>query len=233
MQDVNRKGTYKALLDGFTGDMAVNGEDTDLHVCLACEGMLEVKITTHGATPYKGKNAIQMMCSIIDELSKITLGFNQYTGNSSINPGIIEGGCRSSVVPDTCVLTCSRFTVPGETSKLFLEQIKNIFTKLQEKDPQFNADVKLTYDSNPSIVDEDSDIVKALKKAHAQIGKNCPLYGTPQHDDADFLTNNHIPTVLYGPGTGLLAHMPNEYVLVSEIEEAAKIYALTILEVLK
>ena len=239
VQDINRKGTYKALEDGFTGDMAVNGEDTDLHVCLACGGMLEVKITTHGvgahgATPYRGKNAIQMMCSIIDELSKITPGFNQYTGNGSINPGIIEGGCRSSIVPDVCVLTCSRFTVPGETSKLFLEQIKDIFTKLQARDAKFNADVKLTYDSNPSIIDENSDIVKALKKAHTQIGKGCPLYGTPQHDDADFLTyKGHIPTVLYGPGTGLLSHMPNEYVLVSEIEEAAKVYALTILEALK
>ena len=52
--------------------------------------------------------------------------------------------------------------------------------------------------------------------------------------DADFLTNySHIPTVIYGPGTGLLAHMPNEYVLLDEVKEACEIYALTCLEVLK
>lgn len=239
VQNVQRKGTYLALMDGFTGDMAVNGEDTDLHVCLACEGMLEVLITTHGvgahgATPKEGKNAILMMARVAQELEKIVPGVNKYTGSGSINPGVIQGGCRSSVVPDTCTLKCSRFIVPGENSELFLGQIHEIFDRLKEEDPDFSADVELTYDSNPSIVDEDADIVKAIIKAHEGIGKDCPLYGTPQHDDADFLTNiAHIPTVLYGPGTGVLAHMPNEYVLISEVEEAARVYALTILEALK
>lgn len=239
VQNVSRKGTYLALKDGFTGDMAVNGEDTDLRVCLACEGMLEVLITTHGvgahgATPGEGKNAITMMCRVIDELNKIVPAVNKYTGSGSINPGVIEGGCRSSVVPDTCTLRCSRFTVPGENSELFLRQIHEIFARLQQADPAFCADVVLTYDSNPSIVDEADPIVKALQAAHAHIGRDCPLTGTPQHDDADFLTNvAHIPTVLYGPGTGLLAHMPNEYVKIAELDEAAQVYALTIMEALR
>ena len=82
VQNVQRKGTYLSLMDGFTGDYAVNGEDTDLHVCLACEGMLEVKITTHGvgahgATPKQGKNAITMMCTVVEELNKIVPGTNE------------------------------------------------------------------------------------------------------------------------------------------------------------
>lgn len=238
VQNVSRKGTYLALQDGFTGDMAINGEDTDLHVCLACEGMLEVLITTHGvgahgATPKEGKNAIAMMCRVIDELNQIVPAVNKYTGSGSINPGVIQGGCRSSVVPDTCTLRCSRFTVPGENSALFLRQINEIFDRLTAADPDFSAEVELTYDSNPSIVDEADPIVKAMQAAHAHIGKDCPLMGTPQHDDADFLTNvAHIPTVLYGPGTGLLAHMPNEYVKIEELDEAAQVYALAIMEAL-
>lgn len=239
VQNVQRKGTYLSLMDGFTGDYAVNGEDTDLHVCLACEGMLEVKITTHGvgahgATPKQGKNAITMMCKVVEELNKIVPGTNEYTGSGSINPGVIEGGCRSSVVPDTCVLKCSRFIVPGENGQLFVDQIEEIFRKLKAEDPDFKADVELVYDSNPSLVDKESPIVQAIKEAHGDIGKQCPFYGTPQHDDADFLTNvAHIPTVLYGPGTGVLAHMPDEYVKIVEVEEAAKVYAMTILNILK
>lgn len=239
VQNVQRKGTYLSLMDGFTGDYAVNGEDTDLHVCLACEGMLEVKITTHGvgahgATPKQGKNAITMMCKVVEELNKIVPGTNEYTGSGSINPGVIEGGCRSSVVPDTCVLKCSRFIVPGENGQLFVDQIEEIFRKLKAEDPDFKADVELVYDSNPSLVDKESPIVQAIKDAHGDIGKECPFYGTPQHDDADFLTNvAHIPTVLYGPGTGVLAHMPDEYVKIAEVEEAAKVYAMTILNILK
>lgn len=239
VQNIRRKGTWLALQDGFTGDMAVNGEDTDLHVCLACEGMLEVLITTHGvgahgATPEQGENAILMMARVAQELEKIKPGVNKWTGSGSVNPGVIHGGVRSSVVPDTCTLKCSRFTVPGENADLFLSQIHEIFERLKKEDPAFSADVELTYDSNPSIVDEDADIVQAIIRAHEGIGKKCPLYGTPQHDDADFLTNiAHIPTVLYGPGTGVLAHMPNESVLISEVKEASKIYALTVMEALK
>lgn len=239
VQNVSRKGTLKMLQDGFTADMCVNGEDTDLRVCLACEGMLEILITTvglgaHGATPYKGRNAIKMMCRVVEELEKIVPAVNKYTGSGSINPGIIRGGERSSVVPNSCMLRVSRFTVPGETGQMFLDQVNEIIARLKAEDPTFEAHAELTYDSNPSIVDEDAEIVKAIHAAHTAIGKDCPYTGTPQHDDADFLTNvAHIPTVIYGPGTGLLAHMPNENVLLSELIEASQVYALTMYEVLK
>ena len=239
VQNVARKGTFKMLQDGFTADMAINGEDTDLRVCLACEGMLEVKITTlgvgaHGATPFKGKNAIKMMCRFLQELEKLVPGYNKYTGSGSITPGVIRGGERSSVVPDRCELKVSRFTVPGETGPMFYSQVLGIIERLKAEDGDFDAIAELTYDSNPSIVSEEAEVVKAIEKAHAHLGMECPLTGTPQHDDADFLTNvGRIPTVIYGPGSGLLAHMPDEYVLLSEVVTAAQVYALTVYEVLK
>ena len=82
VQDISRKGTLKMLKDGFTADMCVNGEDTDLKLCLVCEGMLEIKVTTfgvgaHGATPYKGVNAIGNMCKMYNEILKIVPGTNK------------------------------------------------------------------------------------------------------------------------------------------------------------
>ena len=231
VQNVSRKGTLKMLQDGFTADMCINGEDVDLHCCLVCEGMLEIKITTmgvgaHGATAFEGKNAIGMMCKVYEEIQKIVPGTNKYV-KGSINPGVICGGERSSVVPDRCEMKVSRFTVPGETGAMFLQQVNDIIAKLKAEDPDFNAVAELTYDTNPSEVDEDAEVVRAVVKAHEMIGKECPFYGTPQHDDADFMTNySKIPTVLYGPGTGLKAHMPDEYVLLDEVKEAAQVYAL-------
>lgn len=231
VQDTSRKGTRKMLEDGFTADMCVNGEDVDLHCCLVCAGMLEVKVTTkgvgaHGATPFKGKNAIGMMMKVYNEIQKIEPGKHKLL-NGSINPGVIEGGERSSVVPARCTMRISRFTVPGETGQMFLAQVNEIIEKLKAEDPDFDAEAELTYDSNPSEVAEDAEIVKAVVDAHAMLGKECPFYGTPQHDDADYMTNmGGIPTVLYGPGTGLMAHMPDEYVIMDEVREAAQVYAL-------
>ena len=231
VQDVSRKGTLKMLQDGFTADMCVNGEDVDLHCCLVCEGMLEIKITTmgvgaHGATAFEGVNAIGMMCKIYNEIQKIVPAENKYV-KGSIHPGVIVGGERSSVVPDRCVMKVSRFTVPGETGAMFLKEVNDIIDKLKAEDPTFNAVAELTYDTNPSEVSEDAEVVQAVVKAHEMLGKKCPFYGTPQHDDADFMTNySNIPTVLYGPGTGLKAHMPDEYVILDEVREAAQVYSL-------
>lgn len=56
VQDANRKGTVRLLNDGFTADMAINGEAIDMNIGIAGEGMAEIKITTmgkraHGSTP--------------------------------------------------------------------------------------------------------------------------------------------------------------------------------------
>ena len=239
VQDVSRKGTVKMLKDGFTADMAINGEDTDLNVCIATGGMLEVKITTlgvgaHGATPLEGKNAIKMMYRVVEEIEKMIPGYNKYIGSGSINIGVISGGERSSVVPDMCEMKVSRFTVPGETGSMFYSQILSIIERLKEEDTSFDAIAELTYDSNPSIISEEEQIVKSIINAHSELGMECPLKGSPQHMDSDFLINiRNIPTIVYGPGTGLMAHMPDEYVLIEEVITAAKIYALAAYDALK
>lgn len=233
IQDVSRKGTYKMLKDGFTADMCINGEDTDLNVCIAGGGMLEIKITTlgvnaHGATPDEGKNAIKMMMKVIEEINKMSPGHDKYIGSGSINVGVISGGERSSVVPDRCEMKVSRFTVPGETGAMFYSQINSIIERLKSEDEDFDAISELTYESNPSVISEEEEIVKSISKAHELLGMECELKGTPQHMDADFLINvGNIPTVIYGPGTGKMAHMPNEYVLLDELKTALRVYALT------
>lgn len=233
VQQIEKKGTLKMLDAGFTADMAINGEDTDLDICLACAGMVEVKVTTigvgaHGGTPFKGKNAISMMSKLLLEIEKIKPGTHKYI-NGSVNIGVISGGERSSVVPDKCEAKISRFIVPGEKGKDFLAEVIEIVNRLKEEDNSFEALVELTYDTNPSEVSENSEIVKAIVDAHKILNLEYNLTGTPQHDDADFLTNiAKIPTLLYGPGTGLMAHMPDEYVILDEVIEAAKVYAITI-----
>ncbi len=235
VQDVSRKGTVKMIRDGFKADMAINGEASQLYIQLACGGMLEIKITTlgksaHSSTPEHGINAIKNMCMIIHELDKLQPGYNKYTGYGSIVPGVIKGGERSSVVPDLCELKVSRFTVPGETGTMFYSQVSGIIERLKSRIPNFDAKAELLYDSNPSIVSEDAEIVKKMTDALKDVfGPNHPIVfkGTPQHDDADFLTNMaDIPTIIFGAGDNYIAHMPDENIPISELIEATKIYAM-------
>ena len=241
VQNVSRKGTVKMIQDGFSADMAINGEASELFIQLACEGMLEIEITTlgkraHGSNPEYGINAIKNMCKIVDELDKLQPGYNKYTGSGSIVPGVIQGGERSSVVPDMCTLKVSRFTVPGETGTMFYCQVLGIIERLKLQDPDFKARAELLYDSNPSIVSENAEVVEKMSNALKDVfGEDHPIVfkGTPQHDDADFLTNMAgIPTLIFGAGKNSVAHMPDEYMPIDELIYATKIYAMAYCNIL-
>lgn len=240
VQSVARKGTVRLLKDGFKADMAINGEATNMKICLACEGMLEILFTTlgrraHGSNPGEGINAIVHMSRIIDELGKLQPGYNKYTGYGSIVPGVINGGERSSVVPDLCELKVSRFTVPGETAPLFYSQALGIIERMKLADPTFDARAELLYDSNPSLVAEEEPIVQSMIQAFKELFEleSVELSGTPQHNDADWLTNiGGIPTVIFGPGQTKVGHIPDEYVDIKEVQKATEIYALTLLNLL-
>ena len=236
VQNVESKGTVKLIKDGLKADMAINGEPTNLEVHLGCKGMVELTITTfgkraHGGVPEEGINAIVQMCKLIPELLKIPPKYNKYLGYSTIVPGVIRGGERSSVVPEICELKVSRFIVPGESGKSFYDEVKQIIQILKQQDPTFNAKVELTYDSKPAIISEKEPIVQYLIKACKRVysTRSVKIGGSLAHNDADFLVNMAgIPTVQYGPGDMKVAHTPDEYIKISDVVTASKVYALTL-----
>jgi len=236
VQNVESKGTVKLIKDGLKADMAINGEPTNLEVHLGCKGMVELTITTfgkraHGGAPEEGINAIVHMCRLVLELLKIPPKYNKYLGYSTIVPGVIRGGERSSVVPEICELKVSRFIVPGESGKSFYDEVKQIIQILKQQDPTFNAKVELTYDSKPAIISEKEPIVQYLIKACKRVysTRSVKIGGSLAHNDADFLVNMAgIPTVQYGPGDMKVAHTPDEYIKISDVVTASKVYALTL-----
>ena len=239
VQNVASKGTVKLINDGFTADMVIVGEPTCLTICRGCQGMVEVEVTAtgvpaHGSNPEKGVNAIVNMAKIIDAVTGITPGSSELLGNGSVNIGIIQGGVRSSVVPDLCKLKISRFVVEGETGPAFLEQINGIIDKLKEKDPSFTATAALTYSSQAGVVAEVSPIVGIFKEVTREVlGTEAPRTGTRAHLDSDFLINcAKIPAIAFGPGDMTRAHQADEYIEIEQVSAAAKVYASAIIKIL-
>lgn len=232
VQSVEAKGTVKLINDGFAADMVIVGEPTNLTICLGCEGMVEVEITTHGrsvhaANAESGINAIQHMMRAIAEINKIEPGFHPLFGKGSINVGVIAGGLRSSVVPDLCTAKISRFVVPGETGMSFLAEIEAALGRVRMADETFTAEARITYNSNAAIIDENEPIVGYLKKAATQFLKqDVPIVAMRAHLDTDFLINMAgIPSVAFGPGDVTIAHQADEFVKIDDVVTAANIYA--------
>lgn len=242
VQNVESKGTVKLIRDGLRADMAINGEPTNMEIHVACKGMIELLINTfgrraHGGAPHKGINAMLHACRLIQEITRLPRKYNKYVGYSTIVPGVIRCGERSSIVPERCELKVSKFIVPGETGMEFYEDVKEIIERLRQENPLFNATVELTYDSKPSIIPENEKIVQSLvsacRKIYQQENRPLKIGGSLAHNDADFLVNMaKIPTVMYGPGDMEDAHTPDESIKISDVVTASKVYALTLYHVL-
>ena len=83
----------------------------------------------------------------------------------------------------------------------------------------------------PYDVPTDAPICKAVSQAYeSAIGEPVKYHGLAFVDDATFLNEAGIPAISIGPGNFLVTHAPNEYVEIDELVDAAKIYALSIVE---
>ena len=236
----DNKGTVKLIRDGFSADMVLVGEPTEMKICRGCQGMTEVLIraqgkTIHASTAESGVNAIQSMVKLINVMNaRLKPGYSELLGPGSINVGVINGGTRSASVPDVCTLKVSRFVVEGESGQMFKDEIDAIINELATDDPAFNAVTELTYASLAGVIPQDHPLTDLMRRATAKaLGKEAPVYGMRAHLDTDFLINMAgIPSLSFGPGNLAFAHQEDEWIDVSDIPDAAKVYAAAILDAL-
>jgi acetylornithine deacetylase/succinyl-diaminopimelate desuccinylase-like protein len=74
----------------------------------------------------------------------------------------------------------------------------------------------------------EAEIVKLLRTSAHDVGCQTKVRGFEATTDGYFLEHlASIPTVLFGPGSLEQAHKEDEYVEISQLVSAAKIYALT------
>ena len=85
--------------------------------------------------------AIPLINKIKDELYP-SLPSDEDLGQASISLNIIECSPGAlSIVPDKCMLSLDRRTLPGETAESAVAQIQKIIDELAADDPEFKADV--------------------------------------------------------------------------------------------
>ncbi len=135
---------------GLTYDAMVSSEATSLKLYCGHRGRVEMLATvygrtSHGSAPWLGINAIYkampLIAKIKDELYP-ALPKDPDVGKASISLNIIECSPGAlSIVPDRCMLSLDRRTIPGETSEGALAEIRSIIDELSRADSEFKADV--------------------------------------------------------------------------------------------
>jgi len=237
-EDISR-GTMKMIDQGFTADMAVVGEPTNLGICVAHKGCVMLDIvakgkSAHASTPQEGVNAIVIMSRILRELEKLSARISErkhsLLGCPTLSVDLIRGGVKDNMVPDLCELYVDIYSIPGETDESWISEIESLIEDLKKSDQQLEATVRRRFGISwlPLLTSPKENVVQILTYAFRKaLGKEPYIMGFSGCSDGSFLSNiAKIPTLLFGPGHINQAHAVDEYVEVEQVVSAAKVYAL-------
>lgn len=232
-------------------DCVVIGEPTKMRVYRGHKGRLELKITAsgksaHAAAHYLGDNAVYKMMSIVtnirelDRRLRLGMGSHPLLGQSSI--AVTDASVRTAslnAVPDQFTIYLDRRITLNEPRELVVTQLKGLIPDYLQDEIQveelfydvpsytgFKFPVDKYYPSW-ALADEHPLVQSGQRTVQALWGETRPL-GT-----WNFSTNGtywagkaNIPSIGFGPGDEVTAHMIDEHVRLDDVVEATKFYAL-------
>jgi acetylornithine deacetylase len=186
-------------------------------------------------------NAVEAMARVLAGLRKeLALTYPEHplcpTG-PTINLGLKTlGGYGYGVLPGVAEFWNDIRTVPGMTHEQF---DADLHAALARVEPELHgATVEVEYRENlrwtpaTELAPEHPAVVATVRAAERVLGQAPPLGAFPGATDAcAFHAIGGIPTLAaFGPGQLPLAHGPNEWVSVTSLKQAARMYALTAIE---
>ncbi len=231
--------------DKIVPELVIIAEPTNLQIYRGQRGRMEFEViseglSSHGAAPERGINAIYKMAPIIEEIEQLneTLKSDDFLGKGSITISQIRSGSPSlNAVADICAIYLDRRLTAGETQETAQAEIMNLssfkdagakiitpeynvasYTGLKYKMQKYYATWTLAED-HPSL-----QIAKELYEG---------LYGKLAITGKwGFSTNGvstagifNIPTFGFGPAHEIYAHSVDDQCPISHLTEAMKFYA--------
>lgn len=235
------------VLDRHRPDRVVICEATDLRLATAQRGRAEILIEvdgrpSHSARPDLGVNAVEAMVDVIRELRKLVLPTHPLLGEGILvvtdlmsrpYPGL-------SVVPDRCLATYDRRTLPGEQEADILGPVQAVIDAVVAAygatgRATIALDSYKTYTGAPMEapnfapawqVDREAPMIRAALAALRHAG----LRAEPTH--WSFCTNGSgsagtrgLPTIGFGPGEEGQAHRVDEHIRLKDLYAGARGYA--------
>jgi acetylornithine deacetylase/succinyl-diaminopimelate desuccinylase family protein len=247
---LGRKGAGFLVQNKYVyGDMGIGAVPTGgKYIGIASMGYLWPKITVmgkevHGAFPEKGINAIDKAADLIKALHSLRLKKKNRLmptrGSAGIlNVTMINSGIKTNIIPGKAELFLDRRLVPQETPEEVLSELEGVIEALQSKDKDFCAKIEVLDSDRGSLVSRDAPIVKSLTNNIVNIlGITPVITGFPGiSDNRYFINGANIPVVSWGPGGfgpngEITTHVPNEYILLSELVDFAKVLVATLLDI--
>jgi acetylornithine deacetylase len=228
---------------GLRADMALLYGNS-LKITLGNRGRIDVFVTVrgtpcHSSRPWLGANAITGAMEAIRLLTvdvKLDKTHPQL-GKQTLTINHIRSFPDSThTVQERCEFTVDRRLLPGDDPNEAFEEIQRAAKQVENfKDPvsgkSFSLDARLGPFMYPSLVTDESPVVKALQHAsEVMLGRAAETYYAGSAFDQGYLNHIGIPTANYGPGEEKYAHTDNDMASIERTTDAARVYGFMILK---
>lgn len=217
-----------AHLDPAGIDAAVVTEPTERQVGTAHRGFVWTEVTVtgvaaHGSRPHLGADAILAAghhLVAFDQLDRqLRDRPHPFLGPGNLHASLITGGTEESTIPDRCVFTVERRTLPGETLERVEADVADLLERCRPADPRLQATARTVLHRPAMETPHDTPVARMLLAA---AGAGTTVAPMSYWADSAFLSDAGIPTVLYGPeGEG--AHADVEWVSLSGTSTVATV----------
>jgi acetylornithine deacetylase len=216
-----QSGSRTLVKAGFRADLAIVGEPTCLQVVTAHKGSLWLQVETrgkaaHGATPQLGRNAVHTMARVVDFLetdyaARLRRHRHPLLGHSTVSVGSICGGSQPNIVPDRCVISVDRRTLPDESEVAVCREIGAL---LRGK----KLSARVTGQKLAPCLPLETDVkLPLVRKFLRSISQTRPV-GVNFFCDAAVLGHGGIPSVVFGPGDIAQAHTSDEWISLASLD---------------
>jgi acetylornithine deacetylase len=186
-----------------TSKFLVNGEPTESKLASGAKGSLRVMVRTrgkaaHSAYAHLGESAIKPMLALLPTLDELKLPSDAVLGETTLNIGTLRGGTEANIVPAHAEAEVM-FRLVGD-----LKAVKSAI----EKWAKGRAEIEF----GSYIPAQHFHTIDGFDVAPVAYTSDIPLlgrWGTP---------------LLFGPGSILVAHTPDEFIEVGELRAAVDAY---------
>ncbi len=212
--EAEARGSDYLVEKGYTGDFAITGEPTDLHIGVQAKGVLALRLevsgkAAHGSTPWLGDNAVMKAVDAFRQIEAMpfTRESSEMFDRPSVSLGRILGGDAMNKVPDLCTIDVDIRFLPGQSAKAIMADIEAL--------PDVSVHLMLHRD--PAIVERDNPYVLLLADS---ISEGVPAerisIGRDGASDIVSFLEAGTPGVEFGP-TGAGHHGPDEWVSIPSL----------------
>ncbi len=181
----------------------INGEPTDNDLAIGSKGTFRLNIKTsgkaaHSAYPEEGDSAIEKLLDILEDIRRTQFHDDEFFGETTVNIGTIDGGTALNVIPPSAEAGLAiRLTTRRQPIEESLESIV-----------RGRGEIEVLSCSEPvKMLQVDGFRQKVVRFT----------------TDIPYLTNWGQPLLL-GPGSILVAHTRDEFVLKKDLELAVGLY---------